>query len=61
MPVSNAQKKAVDKYMEKLDDIKLRVPKGKREELRKAAEAKGHDSLNAYIKALLEQDSGVSL
>lgn len=37
------------------DDIKVRVPKGKREEYRTQAEAKGK-SLNQYIIDLIEAD-----
>lgn len=52
---SPAQLKANAKHHEKLEDIKIRVPKGKREEYKAQAEAKGM-SLNAYIIKLLEQD-----
>lgn len=37
------------------DDIKVRVPKGKREEYKAQAEAKGK-SLNQYIIDLIEAD-----
>ena len=54
--VSEAQKKATAKYMKnKLDDIKVRVPKGKREVYKAHAERKGK-SLNALIIELLEKD-----
>lgn len=44
------------KYMKnKLDDIKVRVPKGKREVYKAHAERKGK-SLNALIIELLEKD-----
>ena len=56
MSYSEAQKRATAKYMkEKLEDIKVRVPKGKREEYKAQAEAKGY-SLNAYIIKLIEDD-----
>ena len=49
MAYSEAQKKATAKYMKnKLDDIKVRVPKGKREVYKAHAERKGK-SLNARI------------
>lgn len=56
MAYSEAQKKATAKYMKnKLDDIKVRVPKGKREVYKAYAERKGK-SLNALIIELLEKD-----
>lgn len=56
MAYSEAQKKATAKYMKnKLDDIKVRVPKGKREVYKAHAERKGK-SLNALIVELLEKD-----
>lgn len=50
-----SQLKANAKYHEKLDDIKVRVPKGQRERYKAHAESKGK-SLNALIIELLEQD-----
>ena len=56
MAYSEAQKKATAKYMKnKLDDIKVRVPIGKREVYKAHAERKGK-SLNALIIELLEKD-----
>lgn len=55
MATSEAARKAVAKYHEKLDDIKIRVPKGKKEEY-KAQAAEHGLSLNAYIVQLLEAD-----
>lgn len=56
MPYTEAQKKATAKYMKNnLDDIKVRVPKGKREVYKAHAERKGK-SLNALIIELLEKD-----
>ena len=56
MAYSEAQKKATAKYMKnKLDDIKVRVPKGKREVYKAHAERQGK-SLNALIIELLEKD-----
>ena len=56
MAYSEAQKKATAKYMKnKLDDIKVRVPKGKREVYKAHAERKGK-SLNALMIELLEED-----
>lgn len=48
MSVSKKQLGYAKKYQSNFDDIKIRVPKGKREEYKKAAEAAGK-SLNQYI------------
>ena len=53
--LSEAQKKANNKYFEKFDDIKVRVPAGKKDEYKAQAEKNGM-SLNAYIIKLLETD-----
>ena len=53
--LTEAEKKAVAKYHAKLDEIKVRVPKGKREVYKAHAERKGK-SLNALIIELLEKD-----
>lgn len=46
------------KYLAKLDEIRIRVPKGKKQEYKTQAEKRGM-SLNAYIVNLLEQDKTV--
>lgn len=53
--LTEAQKKANNKYFEKFDDIKVRVPAGKKAEYKAQADAHGL-SLNAYIIKLLEAD-----
>ena len=62
MTVSKAQQKAVAKYMSKAyDEIKLRVKKGKREEIKEHAEARG-ESVNGFINRAIdnqiERDNG---
>ena len=52
---TDASKKAVAKYHSKLDEIKVRVPKGERERYKQHAESKGK-SLNALIIELLNKD-----
>lgn len=42
------------------DQIPLRVPKGKRDEIKAHAESKGV-SLNKYIVDLIKKDSGIDL
>ena len=54
VPVSEAQKKASVKYLEKLDEIRIRMPKGKKEIIQAAAVAAG-ESVNAYINAAISQ------
>jgi len=60
---SKAQQKATAKYIAKsYDDIKIRAPKGKRDEYKTHAERKGirltgkKGSLNALVIELLEKD-----
>ena len=60
MPVSKAQQKAVSKYMkENYDELKARIPKGRKEIIKAHAEAQG-ESLNAFINRAIiytmEQD-----
>lgn len=52
---NESSRKAVAKYHQKLDDIKVRVPKGERERYKQYAESIGK-SLNALIIELLEAD-----
>ena len=48
MALSEAQANANKKYHEKFDDIKVRVPKGKRQEWQEHASQNG-ESLNGFI------------
>lgn len=55
MATSEAQKKATIKYMkENLEEIRFRVPKGKKAQYRACAEGHGK-SLSAFIVALLDE------
>ena len=54
MPVSEAQKKASVKYLEKLDEVRIRMPKGKKDDVKAAAVAVG-ESMNQYIINAVEQ------
>lgn len=54
MPVSDAQKKASVKYLEKLDEVRIRMPKGKKATIQAHAEAQGQ-SVNAYINAAIDE------
>lgn len=56
MAYSEASKNATMKYMKKnLDDIKTRVPKGKREEYKAAASALGYSSFNSFVVQAIEE------
>lgn len=55
MPVSDARKRASKKYItEKLDEIKFRVPKGKRAIIKEHAERRG-ESVNAFLLRAAEE------
>lgn len=55
MPVSESQRRATDKYIaEKLDEIKLRVPKGKKDIIKAHAESKG-ESVNSFINRAVDE------
>lgn len=53
MPVSDSQKRATEKYLEKFEDIKIRVPAGSRDIYKNFAAANDY-SLNALVVGLLE-------
>ena len=55
MPVSEAQQRAVNKYLKNnLDDIKIRVKKGEKEKLKTIAEQQGL-SLNAFVLSAIDE------
>ena len=54
MSVSEAQKKASSKYLEKLDEIRSRMPKGEKNNIKEAASAAG-ESMNQYIINAVDQ------
>ena len=55
MTVSKAQQKAVAKYMkENYDEIKIRVPKGKRTEIQAHAQSHG-ESTNKFINCAIDE------
>ena len=50
--VSAAQRKATDKYLEKFDEMRVRVPKGQKAEIQ--AFAKAHsETVNAFVNRLI--------
>lgn len=54
MAVSEAQKKASVKYLEKLDEIRIRMPKGKKEIIQAHAAKKG-ESVNGFINRAVSE------
>jgi predicted HicB family RNase H-like nuclease len=55
MPISKAQQKAVAKYQRNnYDVIQIRVPKGRREEIKQHADIK-KESLNAFICRAIDE------
>ena len=62
MAYTEAHKRATMKYVKAAyDRIEVKVPKGQRDAVRAAAEAKGYEGVQPYIIALLEADSGLQL
>ncbi len=64
MPISKAQQKAVSKYMkEHYDEIKLRIEKGRKEEIKAHAKVYG-ESVNSFIgraiKETMERDWSIN-
>ena len=55
MPTSKAQQKAVAKYMkENYDEVKIRMPKGKKDEIKAAADSQGK-SVNGFINEAIDE------
>ena len=51
--VSAAQRKATDKYLEKFDEMRVRVPKGQKDIAKAHAEKQG-ESLSSFSRAITE-------
>ena len=54
MSVSEAQKKASIKYLEKLDEIRIRMPKGKKDTIKAHAEAHS-ESVNGFVNRAIAE------
>lgn len=52
--VSEAQRKATDKYLEKFDEMRVRVPKGRKDMVKAHAEHQG-ESLNGFINRAITE------
>ncbi len=56
MPASKAQQKAVSKYMkENYDVYQIRMPKGRKDEIKAHAEAQG-ESVNGFINRAIAHE-----
>lgn len=55
MPVSEAQRKAAAKYLEKLDEIRIRMPKGRKDIIQAHAAAQG-ESVNGFINRAIDHE-----
>ena len=54
-PASKAQQKAVAKYMKiNYDELKIRIPKGRKEAIQAVAGARG-ESLNGFITVAVDE------
>lgn len=55
MAISKAQQKAVAKYMKNnYDELKIRVPKGEKEQIKSHADKQG-ESLNGFVKRAIDE------
>ena len=54
MALSEARKRANQKYIDSLEEIKVRVSKGRKSEIRMHAEQRG-ESLNGFINRAIEE------
>jgi predicted HicB family RNase H-like nuclease len=55
MAISKAQQKAVAKYMKNnYDELKIRVPKGEKEQIKAHADNQG-ESLNGFVKRAIDE------
>lgn len=52
--VSEAQRRATNKYLEKFDEMRVRVPTGQKDVVKAHAEAQG-ESLNAFINRAITE------
>lgn len=55
MPISEARKKANAKYIDTLDEIKVRVKKGHKEIIKAHAEKHDGGSVNGFINRAIEE------
>lgn len=63
MPVSKAQQRAVSKYMkENYDEIKVRVEKGRKAEIKAHLDSRGEgESVNSFISRAIDTQMEIDL
>ncbi len=54
MSLSEAKKRANDKYLEKLERVYIRVPKGYKETIQKHADTRG-ESVNSFVTRAIRE------
>ena len=54
MPIAKAQQSARDRSLEKFEEIRARVPKGRKEEIKKHA-ASNNESVNGFINRAISE------
>ena len=59
MPSYDYNKEYAKKYLGKLDELKIRIPKGRKTDVEAHAKSKG-ESINGLVNALLMADMGLS-
>lgn len=55
MLISDARRRANDKWRDKFDEMRFRVPRGKKEIIAAYAAAQG-ESVNAFINRLIDEE-----
>ena len=59
MPTYEYNKEYAKKYMGKLDEVKIRMPKGRKADVERYASSKGL-SVNALVNQMLQEAMGMS-
>jgi len=54
MPMTDAQRRAREKWLEKVEEIKFRVPKEKKELIREHAASQG-ESVNSFLNRAVDE------
>lgn len=54
MPISEARKRANDKYIKSQDELKIRVPKGHKADIEAHAQSKG-ESVNGFVNRAIDE------
>ena len=54
MPMTDAQRRAREKWLEKVEEVKFRVPKGKKETIQKHVAQTG-ESVNVFLNRAVDE------